>query len=386
MRGPFPDRRAAHPMLGVSALLLAGCAVGPDFKPLAPPAPDAYAAQVLAPSTASGGAAGGEAQRFVFGGDLPGQWWTLFGSSPLDALIREAMTNYPDIAAQQAALRAARENVRAGGGIFLPQIQGSGSATRELVSGASIGPGFSGFITNIFQANVTVSYAFDLFGAERRAVEGLRAQAGAQNFKLEASYLTLTSNVASTVIELASVTDQIAATHDIAELQTRQLAIIERQFELGSRTRADVLQQRSNLAALRATLPGLQQQLAVARHRLAVLTGGVPRALASADFKLSDFTLPQDLPVSLPASLVAQRPDIQSQEMLMRQTSAAIGVATANMLPQVTLTGAFGGEAPRVARAGHRRLGHLECRGRDCAAAVRRRLAAGQAARRHRRL
>jgi NodT family efflux transporter outer membrane factor (OMF) lipoprotein len=144
---------------------------------------------------------------------------------------------------------------------------------------------------------------------------------------------------------LASVRDQIAATREIATLEAKQLAIIERQFELGSRTHADVLQQQSNLATVRATLPALQQQVAVAEHQLAVLTGRFPHDAARAEFELSDLTLPQDLPVSLPSSLVAQRPDIKMQEMVMRQASAAIGVATANMLPQLTLTGGYGNES-----------------------------------------
>lgn len=327
------------------ALALSGCAVGPNFKLPPPPVSDSYTSEVLRTQTEATGVAGGEAQRFQLGHDLPGQWWTLFGSTRLDALIHEAMANYPDIAAQQAALRAARENVRAEQGVFFPKIQGAGNGKREQASGASIGPGYPGFIADIYQANVNVSYTFDVFGGTRRAVEGLQAQALAQNFKLEASYLTLTSNVVATAIQLASVRDQINATREIIALEEKQLGIIERQFQLGSQTRADVLQQQSNLASVRATLPILQQQLAVAEHQLAALTGQFTHDAARAEFNLSDLELPQDLPVSLPSALVAQRPDIKTQEMMMRQASATIGVATANMLPQLTLTGAFGGES-----------------------------------------
>jgi NodT family efflux transporter outer membrane factor (OMF) lipoprotein len=349
-KGAMNGRSIARVIVGLAmALMLPGCAVGPNFKRPPAPATDAYTGEVLPTETQATGAAGGEAQRFAFGQDLPGQWWTLFGSTRLDALIDEAMANYPDIASQQAALRAARENVRAEKGVFFPQIQGAGNGTREQVSGASIGPGFPGFIANIYQANVNVSYALDVFGGERRAVEGLQAQAMAQNFKLEASYLTLTSNVASTAIQSASVRGQIAATREIIALEDKQLGIIGRQFELGSRTHADVLQQQSNLAAVRATLPALQQQLAVAEHQLAVLTGHFPHDAARVELELSDLKLPQDLPVSLPSSLVAQRPDIKAQVMMMHQASAAIGVATANMLPQLTLTGGYGGESLNVA-------------------------------------
>lgn len=325
-------------------LILAGCAVGPDFKPPIPPAADTYTREIL-PTQAEAAGAGRGSQSFQFGHDLPGQWWTLFGSLKLDALIDEAMANYPDIASQQAALRAAAEDVRAGQGAFFPQVQAAGNATREQVSGASIGPGFPGFIANIYQANVNVSYAFDVFGGERRTLEGLQARALAQNFKLEASYLTLTSSVAATAIQLASVRGQMSATQDIIAIEDKQLAIINRQFELGSRARADVLQQQANLDSVRATLPALQQQLAVAEHQLAVLTGRFPHDAPRVQFELSDLELPRDLPVSLPSSLVAQRPDIKAQQMTMRQASAAIGVATANMLPQLTLSAAFGGES-----------------------------------------
>jgi NodT family efflux transporter outer membrane factor (OMF) lipoprotein len=328
----------------ILTLILPGCAVGPDFKQPKAPAVEAYAREALPARTEAIGA-GVEAQNFRVGRDLPGQWWTLFGSRKLDALIDEAMVNYPDIASQRAALRAASEDVRAAQGVFFPQIQGAANATREQVSGASVGPGFPGFIANIYQANVSASYAFDVFGGERRAVEGLQARALAQNFRLEASYLSLTSSVAATAIQLASVRGQMTATQDIIAVEDKQLALITRQFELGSRTRSDVLQQQATLDSERATLPALQQQLALAEHQLAVLTGRFPHDSPQIEFDLADLELPQDLPVSLPSSLLAQRPDIKAQQMMVREASAAIGVATANMLPQLTLSAAYGGES-----------------------------------------
>jgi outer membrane protein TolC len=168
------------------------------------------------------------------GADLSGEWWELFGSSELNALIEEAMASYPDVAAQQAALRAARENVRAEKGAFVPLVQGAANYEREQVSGASIGPGYPGFITSVYQATVNVSYTVDIFGGQRRTLEGLTAQAEAQRFVLEASYLTLASNVASTAIQLASVNDQISAANDIIAAETNQLELIRRRFEVGS--------------------------------------------------------------------------------------------------------------------------------------------------------
>ena len=326
-------------------LAAAGCAVGPNFRAPAPPTGNSYLAQAPPAQTEMTGGSGGVAQRFQMGDDLPGEWWTLFGSTKLDALIMEAMANYPTIAAQQAALRAAREEVRAAQGVFSPQAQGALNGQRAQVSGASIAPGFPGFITNVFQANIGVSYTFDIFGGARRELERLRAQFVQQNFLLEGSYLTLTANVASTAVQLASVREQIAVTRAIIALEHQQLDLIRRQYAVGTRTRADVLQQQSNLASVRASLPSLQQQLSIAAHALAVLTGHFPRDAAPIDIELSNLKLPENVPVSLPSVLVAQRPDIRAQEALMHVASAAIGVATANMLPKLTLSSSGGGES-----------------------------------------
>lgn len=327
------------------SMALCSCAVGPTFKSPDPPQTQGYAAGSLPEQTAVTDVSGGEAQHFELGHDLPGQWWTLFGSSQLDALVEHAMANYPDIAAQQAALREARDNVRAQRGVFAPQVQAVFNQERAKISGASIAPGFPGYVTNLYQANVTVSYTLDVFGAERRQLEGLQAQMANQNFVLEASYLMLTANVAATAIQLASAREQIVATHEIIGVEEKELGIIQRQFELGTHTRADVLQQQSNLASVRATLPGLEQQLATAEHQLAVLTGQFPHDAAPVALSLSDLKLPEELPVSLPSALVAQRPDIRQQEALLHQASAAVGVATANLLPQITLSALAGDEA-----------------------------------------
>jgi NodT family efflux transporter outer membrane factor (OMF) lipoprotein len=325
--------------------MLAGCAVGPNYHALPAPKTQGFTRDPLPSATEATAVRGGEAQRFQVGGELPGQWWMLFGSQELDALIAQALKQYPDIAAQQAALRASRENVRAQEGVFAPQLQGVANQERAKISGASISPGFPGFITDLYQANVNVSYTFDLFGGERRTLEELRAQVDNQTYQLEASVLTLTSNVATSAIGLAAAREQIEVTHQIITVEEQQLHVIERQYESGVRTRADVLQQQSNLASVRATLPALQQQLASYEHALSALTGQFPRDAAHVGLKLSDLKLPEEIPVSLPSALVTQRPDIQAQAALMHQASAAIGVATANMLPQLTLTGSVGDES-----------------------------------------
>jgi NodT family efflux transporter outer membrane factor (OMF) lipoprotein len=329
----------------LAALSLCSCAVGPNYKP--PPAPQTsgYTTGAQPDQTAATAVNAGESQSFHIGADLPGNWWALFESPQLNALVDQAMANYPDIAAQQAALRAARENVRAQQGVFVPQVQANFNQERAKISGASIAPGFPGYVTNLYQGNVTVAYTLDVFGAERRQLEGLQAQLINQNFVLEGSFLTLTSNVAATAIQLASAREQILATNEIIDVEEKELTIIRRQFELGTHTRADVLQQQSNLASVRATLPGLEQQRAAAEHQLAVLTGQFPHDATAVELTLAQLKLPEQLPLSLPSALVAQRPDIRQQEAQLHQASAAIGLATANMLPQITLNAAAGDES-----------------------------------------
>lgn len=332
------------PLFLVIALIASGCAVGPDFKQPPPPKTDGYTSETLPEETQSINVAGGEPQRFDYGGELRPDWWTLFGSSQLNALIDEATRIYPTVQAQQAALREARQNVRAEQGNLFPQVQGSANRTREKVPGTILGlPGVPGFLTTLYAATAQVSYTFDVFGGERRAIEGFEAQVDYAHYKLEGSYLALISNLVAAAIRAASARDQITTTQDIIASEERQLNVIERRFQLGGVTQADLLSEQAQLGATRATLPGLQQALSEAQHEIAILTGHSPRDLAPVSFTLADFRLPQDVPVSLPSSLVRQRPDIRAQEALLHRASADIGVATANMLPQITLNATYGG-------------------------------------------
>jgi len=330
--------------------LVGGCAVGPDFHPPSAPAAEGYTPEPLSPHTASADIAAGAAQNFVKGLDIPGQWWTLFHSEQLNNLIAQALKNNPSLEAAQAALRQARENVYAQEGAFLPAVSGSAAATRQQVSSAEFGATSStSFLYNVFNASVNVSYTLDVWGGIRREVESLQAQAEYQRFVLEATYLTLTSNVVTAAVQEASLRAQIAATHEIIKDETEQLDIVRRQFELGGASGSDVLAQETALAQEKATLPSLEKQLAQERDLLRALTGHLPSDDLGVDFDLATLKLPADLPVSLPSKLVEQRPDVREYEALLHQASAQIGVATANMLPQFNITAQYGSFATSAA-------------------------------------
>lgn len=331
----------------VAAFALASCAVGPDFKSPAAPADAGYTREKLAATTATD-IAGGAAQHFNTGEDIPGVWWSLFHSPALDALVKEALVHNPDLTAAQASLREAHENTLATEGNFFPTVNAGYTHTREKFNGAAFGqPNLHGFFS-LNTGEVTVGYAPDVFGGTRRQVEASEAAETYQRFQLEAAYLTLTSNVVAAAVQEASLRAQIAATQDIVKAESDQLDLLNHQFQLGAVARSAVLQQTATLAQEKATLPPLQKQLAQQRNRIAALAGRFPNHPPDETFDLATLTLPQALPVSLPSRLVEQRPDVRAAEATLHQASADIGVATANMLPQFNLTGDIGTEATTI--------------------------------------
>jgi NodT family efflux transporter outer membrane factor (OMF) lipoprotein len=329
----------------VAATVLGACAVGPNFKRPAPPRVQTYLPEALPPQTDSAAVAGGQAQHFVAGMNIPAQWWTLFQSPALDALIQQSFKNNPTVQGAQAALRAANENYYAQRGALLPTIQANYSYDRQRNATGTLAPTLTSGeqIFNLHTAQVTVTYALDVFGGVRRQTESLRSLAESQQYQLEATYLTLASNVITTAIQEASARAQLAATNDIIRSEREGLKILQRQYELGSIALTDVMAQEATLATAEAGIPALQKQLEQARHALATLAGRFPSETAEEHFELASLRLPEDVPVSIPAQLVRQRPDVLAAEAQLHSASAEVGVAIANMLPQISLTGNMGG-------------------------------------------
>ncbi len=333
----------------IVCILLAGCAVGPDFQRPTAPDVDRYTEQPLPAQTASVEVKGGEAQRFVQDMDIPGQWWTLFHSKPLNDLIEQALKANPDLEAAQAALRGAWENVYAQQGAFFPSIDANFNPTRQKTAGVLTSPlASNSYIYSLHTAQVSVTYMPDVFGGTRRQVESFKAQADSQRFQLEATYLTLTSNVVAAAVQEAALRGQIEATRKIIEFQSKSLGLLKRQYELGQIATADVVAQEAALAQTQAMLPPLEKQLAQLRDLLTRLAGRFPSETLVEKFELSSLELPQDLPVSLPSKLVEQRPDVRSAEEQLHAASAEIGVNIANRLPNITLSANAGSSATAI--------------------------------------
>ncbi|SPA13423.1 putative Outer membrane efflux protein [Cupriavidus taiwanensis] len=335
-----------------AAALVCGCAVGPDFQVPAPPDDTGYVPgpQPVATVAADGADAAGQAhaQTLAAGADVPAQWWMLFRSPELDATIRNALDASPTLAQARARLREAQENLAARtGATRWPAVDAKLNTTRQQVDFQSLGitaiPSPGPF--TLYGATVQVSYVLDLFGGQRRELEGLQAVVDYQRYELEAARLALAANVATAAIREAGLRAQLADTAAMVAAQQRQLGITEARLREGGVARVEVQRRRAELAQTQALVPALQRQLDASRHQLAIYTGQTPAAAALPEFHLDALHLPDTLPLSLPATLARRRPDIRAAEALLHQASANIGVATANLYPQVTLSASGGTEA-----------------------------------------
>ncbi|HEU4855789.1 MAG TPA: efflux transporter outer membrane subunit [Rhodanobacteraceae bacterium] len=332
-------------------LALAGCAAGPNFKPPAPPDVATYTAAPVTATVATPGVTAGAAQHFGTGADLAGDWWTLFHSPALNALIVDALKNNHDLKAAQAALRVAHEDVLAQRGSFLPSVSAGFDANRQRQPGSLAPvPSNNAFQYNLFTPQLSISYAPDLFGLNRRSRESLKAQAQAARFQMLATWTTLTSNVVVTAVEAAALREQVDATRKSIGIAQHSLAILQLRFQKGDASKLDVAAQQTQLAQAEASLPALVKQQAAAQHALAVLVGAFPDQAPAGPLELSSLALPAKLPLSLPSQLVAQRPDVRQARANLHAASAAIGIAAAERLPQLELTANAGSSALAISR------------------------------------
>ena len=322
--------------------LIAGCTLGPDFKRPAPPSSRAYTYRVQPAATVR---ADGLAQQFKTGAKIAADWWHLFKSPKIDAVIKEAVINSPSLQSAQAGLRQSREILRAGEGVFYPQVDADFSAARQKFSPSRFGGSAESSIFNLYTLTSTVSYALDVFGGQRRAVEGLGAQVDYQRYLVLGTYIALSGNIINAMIARAAYREEIDATVKLAAFQSEQIRITEAQAEAGTVPYSNVLSLQSQLAAILATLPPLKQKLVQANHLLAVLTGHEPSEWTPPDVSMAELSLPGELPLSIPSNLVRQRPDILASEAQLHGASANIGVATAAMFPSFTLSGSYGFES-----------------------------------------
>ena len=341
---------AGAAVLGIVSVVVSGCAVGPNFVPPAAPDVDRYTAAPLASASAGPGAPHVEAQHFVKGADVSVRWWTAFHSRPLDELIRMSVDHNPNLQAAEAAIKVAQYNALAQRGLFFPQVGANYVPSIQQIPSASNAGPQTPTEFSLHTAQLNVSFVPDIWGQNIRSVESLDAIAEQQLFQLEAAYITLTSNVVTAAIQEASLRGQIAAIKRIVKLEQGILTILKSQFSAGQAAQVDVLGQEAALAQAEQNLPPLEKQLAVQRDLLTALAGQFSADEILQKFDLDHLALPANLPVSLPSTLVRQRPDIRAAEAFLHSQSALVGVAVAARLPNVTISGNAGSTAFSVAQ------------------------------------
>jgi len=332
----------AFPLLLTAAL--AGCTVGPNFaRPQAPAAAGYQTAGETVPP------------RVAFGDGPEQRWWTAFGSPQLDGLVDQAIAHNRSLAASNATLAASRDEVRAVAGRRLPQVDANARADQQQVNLAAFG--FSGNNPlapggnpefNLYTVGGGISYDLDLFGGLRRSVEQSAAEAEAQQRQTEAAHLSIAGQVVNQVLTIAALNAQIATARALLADDQRNVDLTQKRRTGGEGTLVEVLNAQSQYAADRGDLPQLDQQLAEARHLLATLIGTTPDALQPTDIALDRLTLPTTIPVALPSALVHRRPDILQAEAQLHAATAAIGVATARLYPDITLGATLTQGAPAV--------------------------------------
>ncbi len=317
--------------VAASAALLAACTVGPDFQRPAATTDQAYINETLGHLGSTGG------QQLISGGNPSADWWTGFGSPELNRSVLQALAGNRSLAAAQANLAQAQEAVTAASGALYPQLSGSLGAGRNKYgaqfSGSQVFPPFT-----YFSVGPSVSYVLDYNGGQRRAIEQQQALAEAQAYQAQAAYLSVTGNVVQQALNIAALRAQIAAVEQLLQEDQKNATLTQTAFDTGTVSRIDLLSAQSQLANDQTLLPPLRQQLSVARHALAILAGKAPAAWTAPDFDLDRLKLPQNLPLGLPSELAHRRPDILAAEARVHAAVANVGVATARLYPQLTLT------------------------------------------------
>ncbi|AOK49241.1 RND transporter [Burkholderia sp. MSMB617WGS] len=327
------------------AALVAGCAVGPDFVRPGPPRVDAYVPDAAARTSFT---AGGATQTLAPDAPLPDAWWRLFGSREIDAAVDDAFAGSPTLDGAQATLRRSEHELMAGAGVFYPQIDAQAGASRQRNVPLRTGTNLPASIFNLFTLSTTISYALDIWGGERRNVEGLAAQADAQRQALAAARLTLAANVVNTMIARAAYADEVAVTRELIALTDEQIRLTRAQVSAGTSAYSAVLALESARASLDASLPALEQKIGQADDLLATLAGRFPAERTPPTLSLADIALPAQLPQTVPSGLVRRRPDILQAEAALHAASANVGVATAALFPSVTLSASGGFNATQL--------------------------------------
>ncbi|HEY6455873.1 MAG TPA: efflux transporter outer membrane subunit [Steroidobacteraceae bacterium] len=327
------------------AAMVGGCTVGPIFTPPVPPAASSYIAE---DSRRGGAQTATAAQHVALGQEIAGDWWNLFGSDPINGIVRQAVAHNRTLAASAATLAQAQELARAQSGTRYPQVGLTAGTGRQKYGDEFLGGFFDLPPFTYYAVGPTVSYTLDYTGGVARGVEQQYALAEVRKHQLEAAYLTVTGQAVMQALAIASARAQITTLETILGQDRDNLQLVQTAFDDGSVARIDVVSARSQIANDMALLPPLRQELTKAHHALSVVLGQPPANALPADVELSQLKLPLELPVSLPSELAHRRPDILAAEAQLHAATSAVGIAESNLYPKIQLTATLGQQAVKA--------------------------------------
>lgn len=328
MRGIDSPRRGCHraalPALAL-ALALAGCAAG------APPAATGSATADATPTRWSeGGAVQAQSPTSL------ARWWQRLGDAELNRLIEDALANSPTVQSSIAALRQSRALADVAAASLVPSLSGTGGAQRSHTRASGT--------ANAFSVGLTASWEPDLFGGTRAAVDAAEADARAAQMSLGDVQVSLAAEVALAYIDVRSAQARLAIAQGNLASQEDTLQIARWRHQAGLVGALDVEQAATSAEQTRATVPQLQTTLAQARHRLAVLTGRTPGALANLGTAPVPLP-PDDLVMAFPADTLRQRPDVRQAQAQVQAAWSRVAQADAARYPSLSLSGSLGLQA-----------------------------------------
>ena len=309
------------------ALMLSACAVGPNFR---------------RPETAVPGHF--SETRVGKPGEPIEEFWLSFEDPVLSQIIEDALERNTDLRAALANLDAARAITRQSRLDLFPTVTASGSGSKSLSSEAAL-PGVPSDArkATIVSGNIDASWELDLFGRVRRTVEASKADAAAVGAELSALQVSIAAEVATNYFQLRGAQERLAVTQRNVQNQQQTVQLTQSRYDIGTGTELDLQRARAQLASTLAAVPPLENDVAVAEHRLAVLSGRQPQELVPV---LGDARplppLPEEVAVGSPAELLRRRPDIQAAERRLAASTARIGVAVGDLFPRIVLGGSSG--------------------------------------------
>jgi multidrug efflux system outer membrane protein len=311
------------------ALVLTGCAVGPNYKRPA----------IAAPEAVRGAAGPAEAASLADRG-----WWEIFRDETLQGLLDQALKNGYDVRLAAARVAEARANAGIARADFFPQVnyQGQWSRSREsefLAPG--VGP------INLHDVNLGLSWELDLWGRIRRSSEAALAQYFASEEARRGVLLSLVSETATDYFELRQLDLRLEIARRTRAAFQETYDLFSRRLEAGMASSLETASAEASLAGVAGQVPQLESQIVTLENAINVLLGANPGPIARGA-ALTDQFLPPEIPAGLPADLLRRRPDVREAEQQLIAANAAVGVAMANFFPTISLTGAFGGVSPQV--------------------------------------